>query len=128
MYKISTFDSIIRLADHSSIPLDPRNRDYQDYLAWVAEGNTPLPVDPPPPPPPPSVTALQGMRAIAATGLVAAFLEWKAGLDPVTDFETIAFLDKAQTWVYDDPILNAALIALGIEAQKDALFTLAGTL
>jgi hypothetical protein len=28
-----------------SIPLDPDNTDYQQYLKWVEEGNTPLPAD-----------------------------------------------------------------------------------
>jgi len=27
------------------IPLDPDNTDYQAYLKWVAEGNTPLPAE-----------------------------------------------------------------------------------
>ena len=28
-----------------SIPFDPDNTDYQEYLAWVAEGNEPLPAE-----------------------------------------------------------------------------------
>ena len=28
-----------------SIPFDESNADYQDYLAWVAEGNTPADAD-----------------------------------------------------------------------------------
>ena len=32
----------------SGIPLDPDNTDYQQYLAWLAEGNEPLPADEPP--------------------------------------------------------------------------------
>ena len=27
------------------IPFDPDNTDYQQYLAWLAEGNVPLPAD-----------------------------------------------------------------------------------
>ena len=37
--------SIIRLNDGAVIPFDPANTDYQAYLKWVSEGNTPLPAD-----------------------------------------------------------------------------------
>jgi hypothetical protein len=36
---------IKRLADNAFIPFDEANTDYQSYLAWVAEGNQPLPPD-----------------------------------------------------------------------------------
>ena len=36
---------ILRFSDNTSIPLDPDNTDYQQYLKWVAEGNEPLPAD-----------------------------------------------------------------------------------
>jgi hypothetical protein len=43
--------SIKKLADENGvelfIPIEPANTDYQQYLKWVAEGNTPLPADEP---------------------------------------------------------------------------------
>ena len=38
-------DQIRRVADNSFIPFAPDNTDYQAYLKWLAEGNTPLPAD-----------------------------------------------------------------------------------
>ena len=38
-------DQIQRIADSAFIPFDPDNTDYQAYLKWLEEGNTPEPAD-----------------------------------------------------------------------------------
>jgi hypothetical protein len=50
MYKlIKNSEGIVgvveRTNDNAYIPFDPDNTDYQAYLKWVAEGNTPLPAE-----------------------------------------------------------------------------------
>jgi len=44
-YQLTQNEMIFRLADNAFIPFDPANTDYQEYLAWLAEGNEPLPAD-----------------------------------------------------------------------------------
>ena len=51
MYKLSKHittgqvNFIIRLSDNAYIPFDDANTDYQAYLKWLDEGNTPLPAE-----------------------------------------------------------------------------------
>ena len=50
MYKLikqrdGSISSVLRVLDNACIPFDPANTDYQQYLKWLDEGNTPLPAD-----------------------------------------------------------------------------------
>jgi len=50
MYKQISFksvlqNSVVRLSDNAFIPLDPAKTDYQEYLKWLEEGNTPQEAD-----------------------------------------------------------------------------------
>jgi len=52
MYKLTGNDfhgnplnSVVFVELNKWIPMDPANTDYQEYLAWLAEGNTPQPAD-----------------------------------------------------------------------------------
>jgi hypothetical protein len=51
MYKLiknlnsEMLNTVVRLSDNAFIPFDQDNTDYQAYLKWLDEGNTPLPAD-----------------------------------------------------------------------------------
>jgi hypothetical protein len=44
LYEVQPSSCVIK-DNQTAIPFDPANTDYQEYLKWVAEGNTPLPAD-----------------------------------------------------------------------------------
>ena len=57
-YKLTRSSLVILRSDGASIPADPDNTDYAEYLDWLAAGGVPDPVDPP--------TLAESLAAIAA--------------------------------------------------------------
>ena len=51
MYKLikspttGEINAVTIVGQNICIPFDPANTDYQEYLKWVAEGNTPEPAE-----------------------------------------------------------------------------------
>jgi hypothetical protein len=121
----SSPEIIVRLSDLAFIPADPRNQDYQTYLAWMAEGNTALPAPPPEPEPLLPVSPRQIRQALTRAGLrTAVEAAIAAGDQDGKDWWEFATQFERQ---------HPTVVAMGhtlnqTDAQMDALWALAASL
>jgi len=127
MYKLTDSIMIVRVNSADSktyIPPEPANTDYQQYLEWLAEGNTPEPYVPPPPPVPSTVTRFQALAVLAAGGYLDTVRTYIATLDQ-NNVQRLAW-ENAADWERTSPTLNALATMLNLTATDvDALFVAA---
>lgn len=126
MYKLTQTTSILRIADNAYIPDDPANRDYRDYLKWVAEGNTPEPADPLPPPAPVTQISPRQIRMALTQMSLRSQVEAAvaAGDQDLKDwYQFSTFFDRHH------PQVIAMAAALNVDDQElDTLWALGATL
>jgi hypothetical protein len=96
----------------------------EQYLTWLAEGNTPEPYVPPAPPIPSTVTRFQALATLAAGGYLDTVHTYIDAL-PRSNIQRLAF-ENAGDWERTSPTVNALAAMLGLtDAQVDELFVAA---
>lgn len=121
---------IKRIADNAFIPFDESNSDFQAYLLWLDEGNTPLPADPITPPKITEVTMRQARLALLGAGLLD---DVTAALNAIENANAKAAAliewEFSNTVKRDGVLVQQLAPTLGLtESQLDSLFAQAATL
>jgi hypothetical protein len=120
MYQLTQVPGIVRRGD-AFIPADPLNADYQQYLAWIAAGNTPEPYVAPPAPIPQVVSRFQALEALDDAGLVEPIELIMA--NPATPRRARRAWNEAVEFRRDSPTVLSIGATLGLTSEQlDALF------
>ena len=111
MYQLTSGDTILRLSDNAFIPNDPGNRDYADFLAWEAEGNTPLPA---PAPAPPGPDYIAFWDALTTSTIYTAIREQSFVSLPMNTLATefIALIGDAKAGRANEDAIQASMAAI----------------
>jgi len=97
-YTLTASSSIVRDSDGATIPADPSNRDYADFLAWKDAGGAPTALARPPAPDlvDEFVAAATALLEEVATGMTytnsATLIGWQGSAIPQYAAEAAAFL------------------------------------
>ena len=133
-YKLTGEGYVIRDGD-TKVPItnSPEypntNPDYLEYLAWLAEGNTPEPADPMPVTVPQQVTMRQARLALLGAGLLASVNTAIAAMEGIQGEAARIEWEYALAVERQSQLVSGLSAALGLtDEQLDDLFLAASEL